>query len=69
MTVNYHQSYIVEIDGTKKFLRINKELSAGNIFECLVTNEDGTKWELRLISKDELKGMFNTKKREKLEVK
>ena len=68
MTINYHQSYIVEINGAKKFLRINKELSAGDIFECLVTNKEGTKWDLRIISKDELKVLFRTKKREKLQI-
>lgn len=69
MVIKYHQSYIVEIEGEKKFLRINKELSAGDIFECLVTNKEGTKWDLCLKSKDELKRLFCTKKREKLEVK
>ena len=68
MTIKYHQSYIVEIDGAKKFLRINKELSAGELFECLVTNEEGTKWDLRIISKEELKTLFHTKKREKLQI-
>lgn len=68
MTINYHQSYIVVIDDRRSFIRINKELSAGDIFECLITNEEGTKWELRIMSKNQLKELFCTKKREKFQI-
>lgn len=69
MVLNYHQSYTVVMGGAKKTLRINKELTAGdNIYECLVADHDGTKWDLRLIAKSELRDIFALKKREKLEV-
>lgn len=68
MTINYHQSYVMTINDRKSFIRINRETSTKDMFECLVTNEDGTKWELRIMSKNELKEIFCTKKREKLQI-
>ena len=69
MTIKFGKRYKVNADGVEKILTIKRELEISpGTFICILWNLEGTHFENALLTKAQLREMFELKKREKLQI-